>query len=120
MKQLSDFKNEEALDLLVDLIDPAADIFSDKKIVDIIRGEGSKIEAVKVAIKEHKAAVMQIMAALDGVPVEEYSCNVFTLPIKLLEILNDKELISFFTSQVQMMEETSSGPVTESTKASRK
>lgn len=99
--KLSEYKNEAALDLLVDIAEPAAEIFADKEITESLRRGDKKISVVKNAIKNHKKSVIEILAALDGIPVEEYSCNVFTLPAKLLEILNDKDLIEFFSSAVQ-------------------
>ena len=116
--KLSDYKDEEALDLLVELIEPAAEIFSDKEIAELIRNNGKPMSAVKLAIKNHKKSVIQILATLEGVPVEEYHCNIFTLPIALLNLLNDKDLMSFFSSQGQMMEANSSGSATETTEAS--
>ena len=58
---------------------------------------------------------MEILAAMDGVPVEEYHCNVLTLPATLLELINDPEVSRLFTLQDQMTEKTSSGPAMEST-----
>lgn len=115
--KLSEFKGEDALDLLADIIEPAAEILSDKEIAEIYRSGGKKTALVKVAIKNHKKEVIEILAAMDGVPAEEYSCNVLTLPMKLLEILNDKELIQFFTSAVQTGGATSSTSPTETTEA---
>ena len=105
--KLSEFKNEAALELLANIIEPAGDIMADP-LVGKAYAE-SKIKAVAVAIKNHKDAVIKILAALDGKPVEEYSCNVFTIPIKLLEILNDPELAQLFTSQGQTGDAISSG-----------
>ena len=116
--KLSDYKDEEALDLLVELIEPAADIFSDKEIAELIRNNGKPMAAVKLAIKNHKKSVIQILATLEGVPVEEYHCNIFTLPIALLNLLNDKDLMNFFSSQGQMTDVNSSGSATETTEAS--
>ena len=55
------------------------------------------------------------MAAMDGVPVEEYKCNVFTLPVKILELLNDPDLVQLFTYQGQTGDAKSSGSVSENT-----
>ena len=115
--KLSDYKDDEALDLLVELIDPAAEIFSDVQISNILRNNQPVIKAVKIAIKNHKQAVIQILATLDGVDVKDYHCNVLTLPIALLNILNDKELMDFFGSQGQTQGAMSSGSVTASTEA---
>lgn len=117
MKRLSDYQNEEALDLLVDIIEPAAELMSDQSTVNLLYSKkaGDRMKGVKQMIREHKSAVMQILAALDGVPVAEYQCSVFTLPTRLIEILNDKELLSFFTDQQMQNSETHSSSVTDHT-----
>lgn len=113
MKKLSEYKDEEALDLLADLLEPAETIFSDKDVQSA--NSKSMWKAVKVAIKKHKKEVMEIMATLDGVPVEDLHINVLSLPIKVMEVISDKDLVNFFVSQSQNMESTSSGSVTENT-----
>ena len=105
--KLSEYQGEEALDILADLIEPAGEIMSDKEIGDVFKQ--NRFKAIGIAIKNHKKAVMQIMAALDGVPVEEYKCNVFSLPVKILEILNDPEMIQLFQYQGQTGDAHSSG-----------
>lgn len=119
MKLLSEYKDGEALDLLADLLDPVSEIISDKSIQGALQTKNIKnIDVVKYAIKEHKEAVIHILAILDGVPVEEYHCNVFTLPIKVLQILNDPDLMDFFKLQgLEMKEEGSSISAMENTKA---
>lgn len=115
MKKLSEYKDEAALDLLADVIEPAVKIFADKAFAAAV-SQGKKLTAVKVAIKNHKAEVMEILAAMEGVPVEEYHCNVMTLPMRILDIMNDDALTTVFTSQVQETKESSSsGPATENT-----
>lgn len=113
MKKLSEYRDEEALDLLADLLEPAETIFSDKDVQSA--NSKSMWKAVKVAIKKHKKEVMEIMATLDGVPVEDLHINVLSLPIKVMEVISDKDLVNFFVSQGQNMESTSSGSVTENT-----
>lgn len=116
MKKLSEYQDGEALDLLAEIIEPAIIILGDKKIAELLKAE-KRLPAIKEAIKAHKQEVMQIMAAMEGVPVEEYHCNVFTLPMRVLELLNDKALISFFSSQAPgTSPQTFSGPVTANTK----
>ena len=115
--KLSEYQGEAALDILADLIEPAGEIMSDKKIGEVFKQ--NRFKAIGLAIKNHKKAVMQIMATLDGVPVEEYKCNVLTLPTKVLQLLNDPELVQLFTSQGQTGDAKSSGSATESTKEQR-
>lgn len=105
--RLSEVKNEDALDMLADLIEPASEILADKKVQELIKTK-NRGAIIKGLIKDHKKTIIEILAIIDGVPVEEYEVNVFTLPIKLLDLLNDKELVSFFTSQVTMEDVKSS------------
>ena len=58
---------------------------------------------------------MQILATMDGVPVDEYKCNVFSLPVKILELLNDPEMIQLFQYQGQTGDANSSGSASENT-----
>lgn len=114
--KLSAYKGEQALDMLADLIEPAAAIMADKEISNAVKANLPKIKIVKAAIKNHKPEVIEIMAILDGKEPKEYADKVtlFTLPAKLLEILNDPDLMSLFTLQGQKTE-TLSGSATEST-----
>ena len=111
--KLSEYQGEAALDILADLIEPAGEIMSDKEIGELFKK--NRFKAIGLAIKNHKKAVMQIMATMDGVPVDEYKCNVFTLPVKILELLNDSELIRLFTYQGQTGDANSSGSASENT-----
>lgn len=112
--KISEVKGEAALDLLADLIEPAAEILSDPKVRELA-GVGNKIAIVKHLIKEHKRSVIEILAITDGVPVDEYEVNVFTIPIKLLQLFNDPELVSFFTSQGMMTTSIPSTDILENT-----
>ena len=115
MKKISEYKDEEALDLLAEILEPVTAIMSDKLIKQEMKS-GNRAAAVAQAIKRHKSEVIAILAAMDGVPVNEYHCDVFTLPIRALEIMNDKGLVSFFSSQgLATSRQKSSGPVTENT-----
>lgn len=117
--KLSEYKGEKALDLLADLIEPAAAIMADKEITNAVRANLPKIKIVKAAIKNHKAEVIEILAILDGEDPKKYAEKVtlFTLPAKLLEIFNDPDLMNLFTLQGQKTE-TLSGSATESIEAS--
>lgn len=111
MKKLSEYKDEEALDLLADLLDPVTEMALDEKFQDAM--SGSRIQFVKFAIKNHKESVMQILAVLSGVPREEFHCNVLTLPMMFMEMIKDKDLMSFFKLQGLEDSENASGSATE-------
>ena len=89
---------------------------SDEQIAEAYQ-KVSKLEAIKIAIKNHKTEVIEILAILDGEDPEEYEVNIFTLPVKILQILNDPELIKLFGSQGQTGGAKSSGSVLENIEA---
>ena len=112
--KLSEVKGEAALDLLGDIIEPISSILADPEVQKAVKNS-SKMAVIKLLLKEHKKAVIEIMAAMDGVPVNEYEVNILTLPLKLLDIINDEELISFFTSADSIMDQTPSIDTSENT-----
>ena len=109
--KLSEYQGEAALDILAELIEPAGEIMSDKHLGEAFKE--NRFKAIGMAIKNHKKAVMKILATMDGVPVDEYKCNVFSLPVKILEILNDPEMIQLFQYQGQTGDANSSGSASE-------
>lgn len=115
MKKFSDIKDEEALDVLADLIDPVVDIFGDTEVADFYRN-GNKLMSVKVAIKNHKKSVIEMMAILDGVPAKDFHFNLLTLPKMLLGVFSDPELEDFFSEQGEgLISDDASGSATENT-----
>ncbi|MBQ3330804.1 MAG: hypothetical protein IJG87_06460 [Ruminococcus sp.] len=112
--KLSDYKDEAALDLLADLIEPATEILADAEVRKAAE-DGSRLRAVALAIKNHKRAVMSVLATFDGVPATEYHCNVLTLPAKLIELFDDPDIAQLFTFAGQTEEQTPSGSPTENT-----
>ena len=96
MRKLSEIKGEEALDVLAEIIEPAAEIFTDEAVKKALTEGKNKLEAVKVVLKNHKKAVIAVMAALEGVAVKEYQPPLLALPTMLMEVLNDPELQKLF------------------------
>lgn len=119
--RLSDYKGEDAIDLLADILDPATEILADSKIKDAVRSKQlSRTEIIKMVLKEHKKAIIKIMAIIEGVDPDTYQPNVLTLPVKLVDMLNDEEFLQLFQLQGQMGEDAPSGSATENTKATGK
>ena len=108
--------NEEQLELFADLLEPAAEILGDEEIAKVFKGGGKAVTAVKMAIKNHKAAVVALLAALDGESAETYVVPAPPiLAVKLLNFLNDPDLQQLFTSPGQKNVAASFGSDTEST-----
>lgn len=100
MRKISELQQEEAIEVLGEIIDPLATIFADKEVIDTIRGNGTKVQAINIVCRKYASELIDIMAAVDGVPRSEYKVNIFTLPVAVMAIINDEELKDFFTSQV--------------------
>lgn len=119
MKKLSEIRGEDAIEILGDVLEPAIVILSDEEVKDAFKGEDNRVKCVTLILKKHKHEIVEILAALEQVPVEQYKdrVNVFTLPIKVLEILNDKDLTDFLSSLPEQDAnlETLFGPATENT-----
>lgn len=104
--KLSDYKGEDAIEVLADIIEPLAIILADNEIRELVQDKTTRtapIKLVKPALKNHKKEVLEILARIENVPVDEYAetVNVFTLPMQVLDFINDKNVQSLFTSQRQ-------------------
>ena len=97
--KLSEIKGERALDVLADLIDPVAEILGDKDISAALQDGKAPAKAIKLALKNHKRAVLDMMAAIEGEDPETYQPSLFVLPKRLLDLLNDPEVQQLFASQ---------------------
>lgn len=120
--KLSDFKGEEALDVLADIIEPLTSILSDKEIQALSKKKNTPVmKFVKPAIKNHKKELIEVLARLNRQTVEEYEKNVslVTLPMQVLELINDPEVQSLFHSQEEsrITSLASSSPAMENTEA---
>ena len=113
--KLSEFKDDAALELIADIIEPATEILADPAIKKAF--SRSKMAAIKVAIKSHKNAIREIVARLDGKNPEEYHFTALSLPVKLLSLLNDPDLQQLFTSSGQMEDVTACSSASENTEA---
>lgn len=115
MRKIFEIQNEDALDVIADIIDPVIEICKDEALKAVMEA-GDKVTAIKMALKNHKKPVMQILATLDGETLETYKVNIIQIPTKLFELMNDPDMMAFFQSQGLMISDASSGSATETTK----
>jgi hypothetical protein len=120
--KLSDYKGEKALDVLANMLEPATEILADNEVANGIKRGDIPVKIVKVAIQRHKRAVIELLAALNDMPPDEYAeqVSLLTLPKQLLELMNDEDVQSLFSSRGQMTEAQFSGSAMESTGAGGK
>lgn len=103
-----DVKGEEALDVFAELLDPLFAILNDDEVKKAYRSS-SILKAVQCAIKNHKKEVICCLAIIEGEDPETYKPGVFTLPVKVLQLLNAPEFADLFTLQGQKKPSASSG-----------
>ena len=125
MKKLSDFKGEDAIEIFAEIVEPISLIVADpevQKLRDETKGKDKKVPVgryVSIALKNHKREVIQILATLNEMPIDEFESklNGANLPILLVSLINDPEIMSLFTSQGQTRESSlpHSGSAMEST-----
>lgn len=120
--KLSDFKGEEALDVLADIIEPLTIMMSSKEVQALSKKKGTKtIDYIKPIIKNNKKELIQILARLNNQTVDEYTAelSLITLPKQVLELISDPEVQSLFHSQdqSQVTPLASSGLAMENTEA---
>ena len=116
---MSERTNEERLDLLADMMDSAAEIFTDPEIQALTKKGASPIKYVKPAIKNHKAACIAVLAALEETPVDEYRVPApGAFFMKVLGLFTRPEVQALFTSQGQKSGNAFSGSATANTEES--
>lgn len=112
--KLSDYKGEDAIDLLADLLTPITNIYNDVDFREAVKEKKTNLEIVQLLLKSHKKDVLLMMALIDQEDPESYEPSIFGLPYKLMEIMNMPEVAMLFTSQGQKKTSKSSGSATES------
>lgn len=104
--KLSDIKGERVIDVIADIIEPVYNIAADEeaaKLLEGITGEHAEQALLKAApklLKAHKADVIAILAAIEGVSAEEYAGKMTMggLLASLVEAVTDPELLAFLSS----------------------
>ena len=118
--RLSEIKGENAIDVLADILDPLTEILADPKVKEVARSNGPTLIKASKILKYQKKAVLEMLAILNQTPAEEFKPSLLELPLMLTELINDvkenKELISLFQSQGQMIKDAPFGPATENIK----
>ena len=107
--------NEEELDLFADLIEPVAEILADPEIRDNWKPGEKPVKLIRMAIKNHKREIIEILARIDDVPVDEYHVSALTLPVKVMRLVNNPEVQELFTGRDQMNVAGDSGAATGNT-----
>lgn len=109
--------NDKSMEVLESIIDPFFELLKDKEFVKLYITNAT--DAVKYACKVHPKESIAIAAGLKGKSVDEYVVDPFLMPLTILTAMASYKKLadSLFTSQIQSVDETSSGSATENTEA---
>lgn len=111
--KLSDIKGDRVLDVIADIIDPIANMVQDKDVAAMFKREAvpdgmeerdffakRMCKGLAVLFKSHKADIIAIMAAIEGVTPEQYaaSLNFPKLFTDVMELVTDDAFLDFLSS----------------------
>ena len=127
--RLSDIKGDRTLEVIAEIIDPIANIAEDEessamfkreKLPDGMTAKKFLMKRVRkslpVLLKGHKADIIAILSAIEGVSAEEYAgaLNLVKLVKDCTDLLTDEAFMELFISA---QSETNSGSAQESIEA---
>lgn len=130
--KLSDVKGDRVLDVIADIIDPIANMVQDKDVAAMFERKAvpDGMEArdffaermrkgMPALLKGHKADIIAIMAAIDGVTPEQYaeSLNLPKLFTDVMELVTDNAFLDFLSSPETKKDADAPGAASESFEA---
>lgn len=130
--KLSDIKGDRVLDVIADIIDPIANMVQDKDVAAMFERkavpEGMDArdffakrmrKGMPVLLKGHKADIIAVMAAIEGVTPEQYaaSLNLAKLFTDVMELVTDDAFLDFLSSSETKKDAGASGAASASSEA---
>ena len=114
MKRLSDFKDENAIVVVAQLLEPIMTIVTNPgngKFKD----EKNGFKMFSGFLSNSPKAMMDIFAILSEQDADNYHCDGVEVTKNLMTLVSDSRLLELFTSQGQTGDATSSGSASENT-----
>lgn len=111
--KLSDIKGDRVLDVIADIIDPIANMVQDKDVAAMFKREAvpegmdardffakRMCKGLPVLLKRHKADIVAVMAAIEGVTPEQYAASLDfpKLFTDVMELVTDNAFLDFLSS----------------------
>lgn len=111
--KLSDIKGDRVFDVIADIIDPIANMVQDKDVAAMFKREAvpdgmeardffakRMCKGLPVLLKSHKADIIAIMAAIEGVTPEQYAASLDfpKLFTDVMELVTDDAFLDFLSS----------------------
>lgn len=111
--KLSNIKGDRVLDVIADIIDPIANMVQDNDVAAMFKREAvpdgmeardffakRMCKGLSVLLKSHKADIIAIMAAIEGVTPEQYAASLDfpKLFTDVMELVTDDAFLNFLSS----------------------
>ncbi len=96
--KLSEIKGKEAITTLALLMEPVSKIAADKEVQDAMQSKQPLPIIAKKLLLKHPDEVIEVLALLDGADPKTYEPSLLSLPMKLMEVINDEEIQTLFFS----------------------
>lgn len=111
--KLSDIKGDRVFDVIAGIIDPIANMVQDKDVAAMFKREAvpdgmeardffakRMCKGLPVLLKGHKADIIAIMAAIEGVTPEQYAASLDfpKLFTDVMELVTDDAFLNFLSS----------------------
>ena len=113
--RLSDYKNEAAIELFADMMEPAGKILSDDEVKEAFSAQPvDKAGIIQLLMKKHSSEVVDILRLIDGGDPKTYTISFLEIPLKLMELINDPEVLMLFMPQGQNAGSDASGSAMDS------
>ncbi len=111
--RLSDFRDEQALEVIAKLLEPVGAIAANER--NAAARSGGVFGFASALLQNNPREVLAIFAILNGEEPEAYHCSAAGLLYDLIELLGDPELLALFGLRSRTA--ASSGSVSENTTA---
>ena len=111
--KLSNVKGDRVFDVIADIIDPIASMVQDKDVAAMFKREAvpdgmeardffakRMCKGLPVLLKSHKADIIAVMAAIEGVTPEQYAASLDfpKLFTDVMELITDNAFLDFLSS----------------------
>lgn len=119
MKKLSDYRDEEAIEVWADIVEPLSIIMTDKEVKETWQKGVTIFSISKIILKRHAKEVKEILLAVDDTPIN--GINIFQRLISFMQdLLTRDDSKGFFSFAEPKEEKESFGSATESIKDGEK
>lgn len=130
--KLSDIKGDRVLDVIADVIDPIANMVQDKDVTAMFERKAvpegmdardffaeRMCKGLPVLLKGHKADIIAIMAAIEGVTPEQYAASLDfpKLFTDVMELVTDNAFLDFLSSPETVKGEDAPGAASANSEA---